>query len=54
MEWIEIAFYILLGLLFTGFASIPYHELIVGILALIIGLVMLFNKVEQWLKTRSK
>ena len=48
MKWITIAFWILFGLLLTGFASIPPHEMIVGILALIIGLVMLFEELKTW------
>lgn len=48
MKWIIIAFWILFGLLLTGFASIPQHELITGILALVIGIVMLFDELRSW------
>lgn len=47
MQWILIAFWILLGLLFTGFFTLPQHELITGILALIIGIVQLVEAVRR-------
>jgi len=47
MQWISIAFWILLGLLLTGFFSFPQHELITGILALIIGVIGLVEQVRK-------
>ena len=47
MNWIYIAFWLLLGLLYTGFLSFQYHELIVGLLALIIGVVLLANELRK-------
>lgn len=47
MQWISIAFWILLGLLLTGFFTFPHHELITGILALIMGVVALVEAVRK-------
>lgn len=47
MNWVRIAFYILLGLLLTGFFTFQYHELITGLLALIIGVVSLVESVRR-------
>lgn len=47
MNWISIAFWILLGLLLTGFFTFQYHELITGLLALIIGIVALANELRR-------
>ena len=45
MEWISIAFWIILGLFFLG-VNFQYQELILGILALVIGVVALANRVR--------
>lgn len=47
MNWVTIAFYILLGLFLTGLFTFQYHELITGILAIIIGVVMLANELRK-------
>jgi len=47
MIWLSIAFYIMLGLLLTGFFTLPQHELITGILALIIGIVQLVESLRR-------
>jgi hypothetical protein len=47
MNWISIAFWILLGLWFLGVGSIPYQEIIIGILALIIGIIALVGEIKR-------
>jgi hypothetical protein len=42
----QIVFWILLGLLYLGI-GFPYHELIIGICALVIGIVMLAGELRH-------
>jgi hypothetical protein len=47
MNIISIAFWLLLGLLFLGVPVTPYHEIIVGILALVIGISQLVSELRR-------
>jgi hypothetical protein len=47
MNWLNIAFYILLGLWFLGLLTFPQMEVVIGIIALVIGIVGLANEVRK-------
>ena len=46
MIWISIIFWILLGLEYVG-VHVPYQEIVIGICALIIGVVALIGEIKR-------